>query len=99
MIEEENRRTTPDNVDKRYSSAEVTDVSGVSIVLKVVSGGLVLLSMFLFGVVGIPKTTTYGPEGVSTSWSWGHVAGYFAILVAGIVIGWLGEQVGRTHHE
>jgi hypothetical protein len=57
---------------------------------------LVITSVFFFRVVGIPVTETYGPDGYSESWSWGHIIGYTAIGVAGGGLLWLGEQKRRT---
>jgi hypothetical protein len=45
--------------------------------------GLAITGIVLFGAVGIPVTTRYGPSGVSTSISWAHVIGYSAVLLAG----------------
>lgn len=64
-------------------------------VLKIVGGALLLTSLVLFRVVGIPVTETYGPDGYSTSWSWGHVVGYAAVGLAGAGLIWLGGAADR----
>ena len=66
---------------------------------KTVGGVLVVVSLFLFGVVGIPVTETISPGGYSESWSWGHVFGYLAVAFAGAGCIWVGQVIERRDDD